>query len=144
MIFIKVHLNVPLRCGLPVCNEACESGEIHGIECGLFTAAFQKQPPKPDEEKDERILLKPPEILGNADNPVPFYACIGPLRLLLNTRSGHQLNILSRIFKSFKVLKEPRKTAHLCLIRRLPRSKKETKTEIETHIGCEVLLKSSR
>ena len=96
-----------LRCGLPVCNEACESGEIHGIECGLFTAAFQKQPPKPDEEKDERrILLKPPEILGNADNPVPFYACIGPLRLLLNTRSGHQLNILSRISKSFKVLKE--------------------------------------
>merc|ERR1712038_2133185 len=74
------------KCGLPVCNEACESGEIHRIECGLFTAAFQNQPPKPDEEKDERILLKPPEILGNADNPVPFYACIGPLRLLLNTR----------------------------------------------------------
>ena len=134
-----------LRCGLPVCNEACESGEIHRIECGLFTAAFQKQPPKSDEDKkDEIILLKPPEILGNADNPVPFYACIGPLRLLLNTRSGHELNILSRIFKSFKVLKEPRKTPHFCLIRRLPRSKKETKTEIETHIGCEVLLKSSR
>ena len=90
-LIFKVHLNlnVSLRCGLPVCNEACESGEIHRIECGLFTAAFQNQPPKPDEEKDERILLKPPEILGNADNPVPFYACIGPLRLLLNTRSGH-------------------------------------------------------
>lgn len=83
------------RCGLPVCNEACEEGYLHrNYECPVFAKAFDKNPPSDssstccnDEDPPEKQKRKLPQI-ENMNAPCPFYTCITPLRLLLRLRDG--------------------------------------------------------
>ena len=56
------------------------------MECKLFSDAFSKQPNNGVED-DSSVILEPPDINPGL-SPVPFYTCIGPLRLLLKTTDG--------------------------------------------------------
>ena len=77
-----------------MCDIVCETGSIHQIECKLFSDAFIKQSLVDKDAKDsnQSVRLKPPDIIPG-HSPVPFYSCIGPLRLLLKTRDGMISNI---------------------------------------------------
>ena len=68
-----------------MCDEICEAGPLHQIECQLFADAFSNQ--TSDKNGCDEVWLKPPEIKCGP-NPVPFYSSIGPLRLLLKARQG--------------------------------------------------------
>ena len=75
---------VHFRCGLPVCNEACENGHLHGnYECAIFAKAFDI------EGRDQK--RKMPKI-ENMYAPCPLYTCITPLRLLLRQQRAKENN----------------------------------------------------
>ena len=72
------------RCGLPVCNEACEKGHLHGnYECAIFAQAFDR------EGKDQKRKMP---TIENMYAPCPLYTCITPLRLLLRQQRAKESN----------------------------------------------------
>ena len=73
---------------MTVCNENCENGELHKLECNLLPNAFKKQ-----NDEDDLILTPPNFGLGNLNTSIPLFSCIAPLRLLLKTRYGMQATI---------------------------------------------------
>ena len=77
-LFLSFHFCIHFRCGLPVCNEACETGYLHqNYECPLFAKAFEMNE-KGDNSKNSKL----PKI-ENLYAPCPLYTCITPLRMLL-------------------------------------------------------------
>ena len=90
------------RCKLPVCNKKCEEGDLHKLECNVFSAvvdyhnnlnAQSHQGHTACENNNEaRISKEEMEQLVNTftvskfDSNCPVYACITPLRLLLKCR----------------------------------------------------------
>lgn len=88
------------RCHLPVCNEICEAGELHKLECGVFTAVVNYNNTCDTRDKnvegssviddtgkinEAEELLKTFQI-SKYDSPSPVYTCITPLRMLLRCR----------------------------------------------------------
>ena len=91
------------RCRLPVCDEKCENGDLHHLECEVFSAVIyyyntnvaNKRGGKNEESTTENDgCIKPEEIeqliktfqISKLDAPSPVYACITPLRMLLKYR----------------------------------------------------------
>ena len=87
------------RCKLPVCNKKCEQGDLHKLECNVFSAVvdyhnnLNAQSHHACENQNEaRISKEEMEQLVNTfivskfDSNCPVYACITPLRLLLKCR----------------------------------------------------------
>ena len=85
------------RCRLPVCNEVCETGKFHKLECAVFSAVVNydsicdKKGTDVDgtsvlddtiDTKDAEELVKTFQI-SKYDSPSPIYSCITPLRMLL-------------------------------------------------------------
>ena len=98
-LFVIFHSK---SCRLPVCNETCEKGDIHQLECDVFSSVIdyhdahvtmnEKDEEETKDKKDDDIEneeLK--QLLGTFvvtkfDSPSPVYACITPLRMLLKCR----------------------------------------------------------
>ena len=89
---------LPLNsCHLPVCNEICEIGELHKLECAVFSAVVNYN--RNDDTKDTDIEglsivddssqnkeaeeLRKSLQITKYDSPSPIYSCITPLRMLL-------------------------------------------------------------
>lgn len=88
---IRAHFYI-FRCGLPVCNEACEAGHLHSYECPIFAKAFDKEEDQDDEQEQEAKQQqaknrKLPKI-ENMYAACPLYTCITPLRLLLRQKKA--------------------------------------------------------
>ena len=82
VIFLNENLSVVSRCGLPVCNEACEKGHLHGnYECAIFAQAFDR------EGKDQKRKMP---AIENMYAPCPLYTCITPLRFLLRQQRAKE------------------------------------------------------
>ena len=88
---------------MPVCDEKCENGDLHHLECEVFSAVIyyyntnvaNKRGGKNEENTSENDgCIKPEEIeqliktfqISKLDAPSPVYACITPLRMLLKYR----------------------------------------------------------
>ena len=88
---------------MPVCNAICEEGNIHKLECDVFSAVIDYYNEEvsrkriEDKNKDESCdgednKLKDVEQLiktfniSKLDSPCPTYTCITPLRILLKFR----------------------------------------------------------
>ena len=63
------------RCGFEVCDEICENGHWHQIECQALSMAFKN-------EKNQ--------ISKFQQNPSSIYSCITPLRFLLRIMKSKQ------------------------------------------------------
>ena len=86
---------------MPVCNKICEQGDIHKLECGVYSAVIDyyndkvatkknnedrnKDEEYNDQIKDVENLLKTFDI-SKFDSPCPTYTSITPLRILLRYR----------------------------------------------------------
>ena len=93
---------VTKRCRLPVCDEKCEQGDLHQLECDVFSAVIyyhntnvaNKGDKNEENGFEEDSGIKPEEIeqliktfqISKLDTPSPAYACITPLRMLLRYR----------------------------------------------------------
>ena len=87
---------------MPVCDDICEQGDLHRLECDVFSAVIYyyntnvaNKRGKNEETKSENDgCIKPEEIeqliktfqISKLDTPSPVYACITPLRMLLKYR----------------------------------------------------------
>ena len=79
---MKICPSILSRCGLPVCNEACEKGHLHGnYECAIFAQAFDR------EGKDQKRKMP---AIENMYAPCPLYTCITPLRFLLRQQRAKE------------------------------------------------------
>lgn len=74
------------NCGLPACNETCQNGKYHQLECQVFADAFTEHFKAIEaEDEDKKNVILSPEI-SSYDSPVPLLSLITPLRLLLRYR----------------------------------------------------------
>ena len=88
------------RCHLPVCNEDCEVGELHKLECAVFSAVvnYSKTSSTKDTSTEGSGVLDDSSKINEAeellktfqitkyDSPSPIYSCITPFRMLLKCR----------------------------------------------------------
>ena len=101
-IKIGIYVLVSKRCRLPVCDKKCEQGDLHQLECDVFSAVISyhetyvanKGDKNEGNKSQEDGGIKPEEIeqliktfqISKLDSPSPAYACITPLRMLLKYR----------------------------------------------------------
>ena len=99
--FLKIFFSIYKRCQLPVCDEMCEKGDLHKLECDVFYAVLnyhntnvtkiekEEEPGRENDvyvNKDEVEHLLKTFNVSKFESPCPIYASITPLRMLLKCR----------------------------------------------------------